>query len=802
MKIRLTVCVYSILLNMANIDYAYSHSHINSLVNIKPNPTTKSKPSNIKFTSVSFITNDYRPRFTYTSKEAEQCLDEGYNVTSCPGLLPGDICPYEPNYMNGCCDLEYKHSDKSSCIAPLSIDNEPCGGKYRCYCDKTKYPYGDGKVCESPTIFNDESCEYGEKTYYSGCTCPSEYDEECLAIDNLVGYGDSCTVNGKTYYKNCACKNSYNLSCEITGPQNSGNYCLLNGVKYFNACKTYEENEEINFEYTGDVQSLSLPAGKYKLQTWGAQGGGTSGSKGGYAEGIISFDNTTTFYLFVGGKGAQKKGGWNGGGGSTGSTSYSSSGTTGYSYPYGGGGGTDIALVNSSVSYSGNRTTRDSASLLSRIIVAGGGAGYSSWSKTTTSSTTSWDDLGTVTCNAGSGDNGIGTGSWYQFCNTLFSGSGTYKVTVVSSENLSYLMYEIKTRNDWSAIKRSGVSGFSVNYTTYPTSDYYHYITAISPDGANRAPEATIRYYKQVSSSSTSSTSGNGSNSQQGGGTSGKGQYPGTQTSAGSGSYAGAFGLGATQSASNYRYASGGGGGGWYGGGAAYSDSSTSYVNYSGGGSGFVYTSTATVPSGYSVPTTYQLTNAVTTAGNSSFPSTSGGTETGHSGNGYIKITALEQYKSSEIAKTCDTAQYILDGVDANIGSYMTCSDANGEHYYYTSCNSGWTHSNGKCEINNCNGFFSNTDIEYCTTQESCLQGASEIYKCSQCKTDHYYEESTGQCLCSEYPYLEEAPDASKGTIKTCTDIEGTKYGYSICNLEMNLIESNGDCISIDELDY
>jgi len=769
MKIRLTVCVYSILLNMANIDYAYSHSHINSLVNIKPNPTTKSKPSNIKFASVSFITNDYRPRFTYISKEAEQCLDEGYNVTSCPGLLPGDICPYEPNYMNGCCDLEYKHTNKDSCIAPLSVDEKACGGKYRCYCDKTKYSYGDNKTCESPTIFNNESCEYGGKTYYSGCTCPSEYDEECLAIDNLVGYGDSCTVNGKTYYKNCACKNGYNLSCEITGPQNSGNYCLLNGVKYFNACKTYEENEEINFEYTGDVQSLSLPAGKYKLQTWGAQGGGTSGSKGGYAEGIISFDNTTTFYLFVGGKGAQKKGGWNGGGGSTGSTSYSSSGTTGYSYPYGGGGGTDIALVNSSVSYSGNRTTRDSASLLSRIIVAGGGAGYSSWSKTTTSSTTSWKYYDSWTGLKTFCDVANGYCNWAGYVTYLEAGK-TYRVTNISPSGYSSAKFLINT-------SAGVIQGNPVTIPAGATISYQR----VEIQYSSAQTDISYQFQYQSTSSSTSSTSGNGSSSQQGGGTSGKGQYPGTQTSAGSGSYAGAFGLGATQNVSNYRYASGGGGGGWYGGGAAYSDSSTSYVNYSGGGSGFVYTSTATVPSGYSVPTTYQLTNAVTTAGNSSFPSTSGGTETGHSGNGYIKITALEQYKSSEIAKTCDTTQYILDGVDANIGSYMTCSDANGEHYYYTSCNSGWTHSNGKCEINNCNGFFSNTDIEYCTTQESCLQGASEIYKCSQCETDHYYEESTGQCLCSEYPYLEEAPDASKGTIKTCTDIEGTKYGYSEC---------------------
>ena len=36
------------------------------------------------------------------------------------------------------------------------------------------------------------------------------------------------------------------------------------------------------------------------------------------------------------------------------------------------------------------------------------------------------------------------------------------------------------------------------------------------------------------------------------------------------------------------------------------------------------------------------VTNASTKAGNTSFTSTSGGTETGHSGNGYARITLVE----------------------------------------------------------------------------------------------------------------------------------------------------------------
>jgi hypothetical protein len=64
-------------------------------------------------------------------------------------------------------------------------------------------------------------------------------------------------------------------------------------------------------------------------------------------------------------------------------------------------------------------------------------------------------------------------------------------------------------------------------------------------------------------------------------------------------------------------------------------------VHYSGGGSGFVNTSANSSyrPSGY---VGLQLDSGGTYAGNTSFINTSGtGNETGHAGNGYIKITRL-----------------------------------------------------------------------------------------------------------------------------------------------------------------
>ena len=120
--------------------------------------------------------------------------------------------------------------------------------------------------------------------------------------------------------------------------------------------------------------------------------------------------------------------------------------------------------------------------------------------------------------------------------------------------------------------------------------------------------------------------------------------YVGTQTAAGTG---GSFGQGgaATTDKTNYNYGSGGGGGGWYGGGACQNASdSTNLRSANGGGSGYVYTSStaSNYPSGCLLTSKYYLTDAQTIAGNASFPTTTTGTETGHSGNGFVRITVLE----------------------------------------------------------------------------------------------------------------------------------------------------------------
>lgn len=96
------------------------------------------------------------------------------------------------------------------------------------------------------------------------------------------------------------------------------------------------------------------------------------------------------------------------------------------------------------------------------------------------------------------------------------------------------------------------------------------------------------------------------------------------------------FGIGAGATiGKTYRVT--GGGGGWYGGGSGGRAAG-------GGGSGYVYTSStaSSYPSGCLLNSSMYLTDANTIAGNASMPSTSGSTETGHSGNGYVRITVIE----------------------------------------------------------------------------------------------------------------------------------------------------------------
>lgn len=481
-----------------------------------------------------------------------------------------------------------------------------------------------------------------------------------------------------------------------------------------------------DFSYTGTVQSCTLPPGTYRLQCWGAQGGSNpsdstygissyDGGKGGYSEAILKLTSATTVYIFVGGQPstASTNGGWNGGGGGSGtSTNGAATDTNGLGRTKvgRGGGATDIALVTSTMNWSSNRTNRSSASLLSRFIVAGGGSGGAMALKRVSTTTTEWQQLGdTVDLNKSGGTTGTwnslnyriskttqssGTRRYYtQFnfdANVVPLDEGHYKVkweTVNTPSAATQVYWTGNSSHGTESILSSSVATsvtsiereFDFNYTAVPASSMYLRFQ-IACEGAYYTGSITI--YKQVTTTTTTDTY-DSQVGYAGGGTEGKAYnstYKATQSAAGSN---GEFGYGSNQLATAYRYVGGCGGGGWYGGGSGAGNAADiNYVERSGGGSGFVNTNANSSyrPQDY---TGIEMDSGNTYDGNISNPSTTDGTfETGHSGNGYARITRMGSWKA-ELPTGYTLVEYIENVSSAYINTGVNAADDIGIHIEY-----------------------------------------------------------------------------------------------------------------------
>ena len=382
----------------------------------------------------------------------------------------------------------------------------------------TNYNYGSGG---------------GGGGFYGGGACSSYSDSTNYRTYNGGGSGYVYTSNtASNYPSGCLLNSSYYLTNAqtISGNQNfqspigdtetghvGNGYVKI--TKLTDTIYLSSNSDVIDFDYTGTVQSVTLNAGTYTLECWGAQGGYRSsssyGGAGGYSIGTLSLSSKTTLYIYVGGSGnsvtsanssGYYPGGFNGGG---------------YRNTYkGGGGATDIRI--------------GTDSLYSRVIVAGGGGSDGSSSQS-------------------GGYAGGTSGARGSF------GYGSY--------------------------------GYGGNQTAT-----YSSLNAIASQGTNN----------------------NSSDCAAGFGFGGFGCY----------------------SSSGY---GGAGGGGWYGGQGTYPDGSGDDDGGGGGGSGYVYTSSTAknYPQGCLLNSSYYLTDAQTIAGNQAFTSPEGTSETGHSGNGFCRITNM-----------------------------------------------------------------------------------------------------------------------------------------------------------------
>lgn len=212
--------------------------------------------------------------------------------------------------------------------------------------------------------------------------------------------------------------------------------------------------ESVTFNYSGDIQSLTIDtSGYYQLECWGGQAGNVktaweerwSGGQGGYTRTYVKLKKGDVLYIGVGGQGQNSEGpgnwstyvggGWNGG--ANGGSVYDYDAGN-YNNTGGGGGATHIALNN-------NRGTLNNYSSYQDEVlgVAGGGGGatYASsrgWGNGGSGGGTSGGESGVFgkapngsayPGGGGGGWEGGRNGNWVNesYYRTTYGGTGHYK---------------------------------------------------------------------------------------------------------------------------------------------------------------------------------------------------------------------------------------------------------------------------------------------------------------------------------------------------------------------------------------
>lgn len=196
---------------------------------------------------------------------------------------------------------------------------------------------------------------------------------ETINLNELIPARDGYTFMG---WKEGA--NTYTGTVDIN-PTKKKNIAMKAEWKLVNFSK--------NFDYTGNEQTLTVPeTGYYKLEVWGAQGGGGEvvsgggytktagrGGYGAYAVGLSRITKNSNLYINVGGQGKMcnltgavcpGSGGYNGGG-----YAWSDTLANGGQETSGGGGATHVATA------SGLLSNLESSKQSILIVAAGGGGG-------------------------------------------------------------------------------------------------------------------------------------------------------------------------------------------------------------------------------------------------------------------------------------------------------------------------------------------------------------------------------------------------------------------------------------------
>jgi hypothetical protein len=420
-----------------------------------------------------------------------------------------------------------------------------------------------------------------------------------------------------------------------------------------------------DFAYTGGAQTFTSPASAlYKVETWGAQGGG-AGGRGAYTTGEVNITANQQMHVYVGGLGGALlnpytlglNGGYNGGG----SGGFFTAGAYPVRVP-GGGGATDVRTytnrfryvrdyISGSTANTGNHWVEIQVFDKNDVNIAFNrpatcNTGGSSLALITDNST-AFNPY--ASCNAGSGqwvEIDLGAEyeisyirvwhyhgdprTYYQSRTTLYNSDRSYEYDVFNSDHTSTYQ-ETAAGIQHNVMDWSSLGGLRSRIM----------VAAGGGSGGTGGAGGTL-------SGLTGAATGNGV---LGGG--------GTQTAGGtSANRIGKFGIGGdgfitlpNSPNCNDGYAAGGGyygGGGGTGGSASCTPTNT---GTGGGGSSFISGHTGVNAINMTGTHTGQpnhysglvFTNTSMIAGNAVMPAPSGGTQTGNSGDGYARITFLKK---------------------------------------------------------------------------------------------------------------------------------------------------------------
>lgn len=447
----------------------------------------------------------------------------------------------------------------------------------------------------------------------------------------------------------------------------------------------------INYAYSGAVKSITLPKGSYKIECWGAQGGtgytrvGTANTSTSYTN--ITSGNVNSYFNVSNGSyyfNPDTSGNWNatnvGVSSSTATTTWTCTNAGDYLISWNGisetnfdkltvtiNGTTYANQVSNSSGFSGsqevymstNQTITASFSKDSSVNASGEYVRITIQRKSTS---TTYSYGSSTSYSGGKGGYSIGTLT-LKIPSTVYvraGGQGSSNNTTSSNVTVSggFNGGGNSKSGYWNEAFTTGGGGGGASDVRIATDDLYSRVIVAGGGGGAAGANDSSKY---------------------GGGTSSGSPVSGFAASATAAGTNGSFGNGGNHTGSyNYRYRPRGGGGGWYGGGCATSSSDSNADTTrgsNGGGSGYVYTSStaSNYPSGCKLNSTHYLTNAATYAGNTSFTSTSGSNETGHSGNGYVRITVIKidtiniPCKINGTWKTGDTVKAKINGAWKNV---------------------------------------------------------------------------------------------------------------------------------------